>query len=92
MEGVFNKIENLLMFFHIGESGFKLILQLLQNFNKSSATEVLLQRWVPYGCCSELWEVDEFSIRYPQSCDFVLECSDYPQHVTWKLVPLGAAG
>ena len=86
MEGVFNKIENLLMFSHITESGFKLTLQLLQNFNKSAVAEMLLQRWVTCGCCSEFREVDEFSVRYPQSSYFVLECSDCPQHVTWKLV------
>ena len=75
------------MFIHITESGFKLTLQLLQDLNKSSVTEVLLQRFVTCGCCSEFWEVDEFTIRSPQSY-FVLECSEYLHQVIWKLVSL----
>ena len=73
MEGVFNTVEKLLMFIQITESEFKLTLQLLQNFNKSSVAEVLLQRWVTCGCRSKFWEVDEFSNRYPESSYFVLE-------------------
>ena len=81
MEGVFNKIEILLMLIQIIVSRFKLTLQLLQNSIKSSVSEVLLHRWVT---CSEFWEVDEFCIRYPQSSYFVLEGSGYLQHVTWS--------
>lgn len=82
VEGIFSKIENLLLFSHITESGFKLTLQLLQNFNKSCVAELLLQEWLTCGCCSEFWEVDKLH----RAVILFFERSYCPQHLTGRLV------
>jgi len=86
MEGIFNKVENLLVLIHIFESGFKFPSQLFQNIHKSSVAEVLFQRWVICGDSSEFGKVSEFSVRYVQGSYFALKCSDDIQHAAWKFI------
>lgn len=71
----------LLMFIHITD------LDSNSPFSSSkTSTNSLLQKWCCRDGTLEFLEVNEFSIRYPQSSYFVLECSDCFQHVTWKLL------
>lgn len=71
IERIFNKVENLLMLIHITESRFKFPSQLLQNINKSSVAEMLLQEWVICDDSSEFWEISELCQVYTRQ----LSCS-----------------